>query len=150
MRIEGYTLLEEDEQEVLCPVCRINILDDGEPVCAECVRAKTAKPDPVKKTSLIGQVEDDTVLSADGADLEESEEESLEEELDKAGFFVEVDDGEVDASALGIVPEDEEPEEEETEEEHYPDEDELDYVTLEELDSMEFDDDDDEDDDPEL
>lgn len=39
LKIGGATLLEdEDEDELLCPICHTNYLEPGEKICAECAR----------------------------------------------------------------------------------------------------------------
>jgi hypothetical protein len=151
MRLEGYTLLEEEELEVLCPVCKINTLDDGDIICAECALKKVERSASVSdKKSAAVTVGEEVVLTADDSDMIDTEEgDNIEKELDEAGFFeVETDDdtGFVpDAKALGIEL-DEEVEEDEEEFEPTHDDDDMDYVSVDEIDDLldGVDDDDDE------
>ena len=34
--MEGFSLLDDEEEELLCPVCGVNYIDHGEKMCADC------------------------------------------------------------------------------------------------------------------
>lgn len=118
MKIEGYTLLEEEEEELLCPVCKLNFLEDGEKVCGECKRKKAEKVLPDEDFDVIPlkeEIEEEPEIIADEEDIEtlpiEDEfVEDLDENIGEAGFY------EIDPEEEEEIIEAETPEEDDFEE----------------------------------
>ena len=73
LKIGGATLLEdEDEDEMLCPVCHTNYLEPGEKICAECAR-KTGKNGADEEYEKDDQPEEDDENKVSFDELAEEE-----------------------------------------------------------------------------
>ena len=72
--VEGFTLLEDEDEDMLCPVCGVNYIEHGERMCAEC---RSKQKDDVNfesdSTSSEEEQSDVEVISFDELEQEETD-----------------------------------------------------------------------------
>jgi hypothetical protein len=85
--VEGFSLLEDEEDDILCPVCGVNYIDRNKKMCAECL-AKTKS-----NSRLFDGESDDSDIDADG-DIANSETQPESEDGIEKIAFDDIDEGE--------------------------------------------------------
>ena len=87
MGIEGFSLLEDEEDEILCPVCGVNYIDRNKKMCTDCL-AKS------KSNSRLfdGEAEESEVETEGEISVTESQPEA-EDGIEKVAFD-DIDEGE--------------------------------------------------------
>lgn len=137
--MEGFTLLEDEDDEMLCPVCGINYIDRGEKMCADCKTKQQGETDIY---------ESDTVTSENEMedDIEKISFDEIEEE-EKFDMYDDAFDDQDDFSANDFDKDDfsnDEEDEEEIEEVKDDFEDDFNY-NIDDVDTSDIDDEDEED-----
>lgn len=153
MGIEGFTLLDDDEDEMLCPVCGVNYIEHGEKMCAEC-RAKKAEDSDMfdgeedsQQNSNIDEEENIEKISFDELD-EEEKLDMYDEAFDDQDDFSANDFSDDDTTVVGDDDFEEEEEEESVSEDDIEDDFnyDIDSVDTSDLDEEEEEEDEDEED----
>ena len=147
--MEGFTLLEDEEEDILCPICGINYIERNKKMCADCLaKSKGGNSayinDSDSESELEGQSEETQTDSEDG--IEKISFDEIEEE--KFYIYDDAFDDQDDFSANDFGKEefDEEDEPEEDEEESNNEDDEFEADFNYDIDSVEDIDEDEEDD----
>lgn len=148
--MEGFTLLEDEEEDILCPVCGINYIERNKKMCSDCLaKSKSGSSsyisDGDSDSDIDSQIEMPQQDSEDGIEKISFDEIDEEEKFD---IYDDAFDDQDDFSAndFGKVEFDEEEESEEEEEEVNKEDDEFEADFNYDIDSVEDIDDDDEDD----
>lgn len=72
--VEGFTLLEDEDEEMLCPVCGVNYIEHGERMCAECKsKQKDGVSFEIDSPVATDEQSDVEVISFDELEQEESD-----------------------------------------------------------------------------
>ena len=151
--MEGFSLLDDEEEELLCPVCGVNYIDHGEKMCADC-KAKH-KDDDIDFATETPSSSEDTgdieVISFDELEQEESDDkfDIYEDTFDDPDGFAANDFDAADIDEEFAIDEEEEDEESVSNEDDEFEKDfdyNIDDVDTSDLDEEEIDDDDDDDD----
>ena len=151
MGVEGFTLLEDEEDDILCPVCGVNYIERNKKMCAECLaKSKSGNNAYVSDTES-----DDSEIETQPEETQTDNEEGIEkvsfdeiDEEEKFDIYDDAFDDQDDFSANDFVKEGfEEEEEEEEEEEANPEDDEFEADFNYDIDAVEDIDDDEEDED---
>ncbi|MDE6188766.1 MAG: hypothetical protein K2G37_00570, partial [Clostridia bacterium] len=140
--VEGFTLLEDEDEDMLCPVCGANYIEHGERMCSEC---KSKQKDEVGNYETESASSDDEqsnieVISFDELEQEESEEkfDIYDDAFDDPDGFATTGDFD-DKETFG---DDEDEEEEEEESESVDDDFESDFnYDIDDVDTSDIDDD---------
>ncbi len=114
--IEGFTLLEDEEEEILCPVCGVNYIERTKKMCPDCLakskRATSSFTDGAD-SEVDSQSEDISSDSEDG--IEKISFDDIDEE-EKFDIYADAFDDQDDFSANDFVKEEFEDDESEDEE----------------------------------
>lgn len=151
MGMEGFTLLEDEEEDILCPVCGINYIERNKKMCADCLsKSKTGNNAYV----INDNDSDDSEVESQHEDPQNDNEEGIEkisfDEIDEEEKFDIYDDAfddqdDFSANDFGKGEFDEDEEGEEEEEESNSEEDDFEADFNYDIDSVEDIDEDDED-----
>lgn len=72
--VEGFTLLEDEDEEMLCPVCGVNYIEHGERMCADCKsKQKDGASFETDSPAATDEQSDVEVISFDELEQEESD-----------------------------------------------------------------------------
>lgn len=122
MGMEGFTLLEDEEEDILCPVCGINYIERNKKLCADCLAKSKSGNDAYVNDSdaddseMGNQPEETQNDNEDGIEKISFDEINEEEKFDiYDDAFDDQDDFSANDFGKGEFDEDEETEEEEEE-----------------------------------
>lgn len=148
--MEGFTLLEDEEDDILCPVCGINYIERNKKMCADCLaKSKSGNSSYVSDSDSDSDIE--SQIESPQTDAEDGIEKISFDEIDEEEKFDIYDDAfddqdDFSANDFGKSEFDEDEESEEEEEEVNNEDDEFEADFNYDIDSVEDIDDDEEDD----
>lgn len=146
--VEGFTLLDDEDEDMLCPICGANYIEHGERMCADC---KNKQKDDVAVYETDTNSADEEQSNIEVISFDELEQEESEEKFDIYDDAFDDPDGfsattDFDKEEFGGEDDEEEEEEEETENPEDDDfEDDFNY-DIDDVDTSDLDDEDEDDD----